>query len=66
MYELTEYREIVLKILAFPGLRQRFRAAGLEIFLRGRTVEVPDLFHFIIYVELRIRSSIYFVCISDV
>jgi len=40
MYELNDYREIVLKILQFPGLRHQFRAQGLEIFLRGRTIEV--------------------------
>ena len=46
MYELNEYREIVLKILQFPGLRHQFRAQGLEIFLRGHTIEVrPHKIH---------------------
>ena len=40
MYELPKYRGIVLKILQFPGLHHQFRAQGLEIFLRGRTIEV--------------------------
>jgi hypothetical protein len=40
MYDMPEYHNIVLKILEFPGLRPLFRAQGLEIFLRGRTIEV--------------------------
>jgi hypothetical protein len=60
MYELPDYRNIVLEILRFPGLRHQFRAQGLEIFLRGRTIEVfPHLFYIHPYFhELRVRSSI--------
>ena len=45
MYDLREYRDIVLNILQFPGLRQQFRAKSLEIFLRGRTIEVISNSH---------------------
>ena len=40
VYELREYRDIVIRILQFPGLRQQFQAKSLEIFLRGHTIEV--------------------------
>lgn len=40
MYSMKVYREPVLKILRFPGIRRSFKAQSLEIFLRGRTTEV--------------------------
>ena len=40
MHSMKEYREIINEILLFPGLRRGFRAAGMEIFLRGPTIEV--------------------------
>jgi hypothetical protein len=40
MYSLIDYREPVLDILKFPGLRRSFKAQSMEIFLRGRTIEV--------------------------
>jgi len=40
MHSLKEYRQIIDEILLFPGLRRGFRASGMEIFLRGRTIEV--------------------------
>ena len=37
---LPEYKELIYQILEFPGLRPHFKASSLEIFLRGRLIEV--------------------------
>jgi hypothetical protein len=42
MYSMKVYREPILEILKFPGLRRSFKAQSMDIFLRGRTTEVNN------------------------